>query len=135
MYLRDIWPKCESPQFSRTKIQEVPSGRNNKKGQEEGEGIRNLTQRSYSTIPSRFDATGGCSRHVVSPTLCLSSTFFRTALALPRTNRRVPFHPCPFYILFVHFYTPLPIRARFTRRDEYSPRISNRPDPVSSPLL
>lgn len=35
---------------------------------------------------------------------------------------------CPFCILFVHFYTPLPIRTRFTRRGEYSPRISNRPD-------
>lgn len=95
-------PECKSPQLSRAKIQEVRSGRNDKKGQEEGEGIRNLMQRSHSTIPSRFDATGGCSRHVVSPTLCLFSTFFRTDLALARANRRVPLslsflHPlCPF---------------------------------------
>lgn len=46
------------------------------------------------------------------------------------------FYPCPFCVLFVHFSHPsVPIRARFTRRGEYSPRISNRPDPVSSPLL
>lgn len=45
------------------------------------------------------------------------------------------FYPCPSYVLFVHFYTPLPIRARFIRRGEHSPRISNRPEPVSSPLL
>lgn len=42
--------------------------RTRKKGQEENEGISDSTQRSYLTIPSRFDAAGGCSRHVVSPT-------------------------------------------------------------------
>lgn len=58
---------------------------NEEKGQDENEGIPDLTQRSHLTIPSRFDAVGGCSRHVVSPTLCPSS-FFRTALTLPNTH-------------------------------------------------
>jgi hypothetical protein len=60
-------------------------GKKRAKGQEETEGIPDSTQRSHSTIPSRFDAAGGCSRHVVSPTLCPFSTF-RTALALPSTH-------------------------------------------------
>lgn len=66
---------------------------NEKKGQDENEGIPDLTQRSHLTIPSRFDAAGGCSQHVVSPTLCPSS-FFRTALTLPNTHthtsQRIP---------------------------------------------
>lgn len=103
------------------------------KGQEESEGIPDSTQRSHSTIPSRFDAAGegGCSRHVVSPTLCPFSTF-RTAPALASvyTHTRTPIptsevsYPCRSCSLFVHPYIPLPIRARLTRK-ERSPRTSS----------
>lgn len=77
------------------------TGRDKEKGQEENEGIPDSTQRSHLTIPSRFDAAGGCSRHVVSPTLCPFSTF-RTVLALPNTHTHThPYKPANSLILVV----------------------------------
>lgn len=132
-YLAEMWNSATfSPVNSRS------TGGDEKKGQEEDEGIPDSTQRSHLTIPSRFDAAGGCSRHVVSPTLCPFSTF-RIALALPNTHTHTYkpiqtsecLYPCRSCFLFVYPYIPLPIRARFTGCREWSPRTSNRPWPFS----
>lgn len=44
-------------------------------------------------------------------------------------------YPCRSCFLFVYPYIPLPIRARFTRCREWSPRTSNRPWPFSLSTL
>jgi len=85
-------------------------------------GRKSLTRQSrHVSMP-----LGGCSRHVVSPTLCPFSTF-RTAPALPgiHTHTPIPISEFPYLcrscFLFVHLYIPLPIRARFTRCKEWFP--------------
>ena len=100
------------------------------------------SQRSHSTIPSRFDAAGGCSRHVVSPTLCPFSTF-RTTPALHSThtytytytNQQIPLSLSFLFPLCLSLipYTPLPIRQSFTRQKEWFP-LNQEPTTVPAAL-